>query len=85
MAYRCQHNLVPEYLQNMYHPLSEVHQYNTRRAANLSLFVESSTSESGKGMFRKRSVILFNSLPVRLKDAASLNAFKRAYCAYFQN
>ncbi len=69
MAYRCNINLVPHYLQHIYQPVTAIHQHNRRNDTNQNLFIESSSSESGKGMFRKRSVILFNSLPGYLKNA----------------
>ncbi len=84
MAYRCNHILVPHYLQNIYQPVTAIHQHNTRNATNQNLFIESSPSESGKGMFRKRSVILFNSLPANVKNAVSLPTFKRAYISFIQ-
>ncbi len=77
MTYRCNHNLVPHYLHNIYQPVTSIHQHNTRNATNQNLFIESSSSESGKGMFRKRSVIRFNSLPGHLKNDVSLPTFKR--------
>ncbi len=79
MAYRCQHGLVPEYLRHIYQYASDVHAHDTRNAANNSLFVISNNSESGKCMFRNRSVILFNSLPAHVKNGTSVPSFKRAY------
>ncbi len=58
MAYRCQHVLVPEYLIDIYQYVSDVHAHDTRNATYNSLFVNSNNSESGKCMFRNRSVIL---------------------------
>ncbi len=57
MAFRSQHGLVSEYLTGIYQYVSDVHAHDTRNATNNNQFATSNNLESGKCMFRNRSVI----------------------------
>ncbi len=70
---------LPEYLRDIYQYVSDIDAHDIGHAANYTHFVISNNSESGKCMFRSRSVILLKSLPAHVKNASSLPSFNRAY------
>ena len=82
VTFRCKNELVPSYLSNIYQPISDIHHHSTRYATAQNLFIVGSSTESGKSMFKHRSVILWNSLPAHLKNCHSLPSFKRAYISW---
>ena len=81
LVYKCLHNLVPQYLSNYFIRNYNVHGYNTRRKADLHL--PKPKLSLGKRTFRFSGSALFNSLPLKIQQAASLSSFKNLVKAHF--
>ena len=81
LVYKCLHNLVPQYLSNYFIRNYKVHGYNTRRKADLHL--PKPKLSLGKRTFRFSGSALFNSLPLKIQQAASLSSFKNLVKAHF--
>lgn len=73
MVFKCLHGLAPAYLRELIRPL----QNNRRTAAQLMLYVPFTNSEKIKNCaFSFAGPILYNELPIFIKEAKSINVFK---------
>lgn len=74
LVYKCIHNLVPEYLANIFTP-------SPRNAQNLS--VPMVNNNAGKNSFLYAGSVCWNGLPNDVKNSSSLLTFKSKCMQYF--
>ena len=77
--YQFHHNLFPDDLlePNYFIMNNEVHNYNTRGATNIRVGLVNTCL--AYNTIRIQGALLWNSLPTSLKNASSINVFKRSY------
>ena len=76
-TYRALNNLTPEYISILLKPVSQVHSLNLRLADNGSLLVPKSRTAMYDGSFSCSVPRLWNALPDNVRNALSLNVFKK--------
>ena len=75
LVFKCLNNLAPAYFKNYFTRNSSYHFYNTRQKQDLH--IPKAKLSKGKKTFRFSGATLFNRLPDSLKQAKSLQIFKR--------
>jgi hypothetical protein len=79
--YKCVNNICPQNLQELFELNANIHQHNTRAAANNNLHVQQCHPKS----FSYQGVRIWNRLPNTVRNAHNINTFKRRYqMNYFQ-
>ena len=82
LVFKCLNNLAPAYFKNYFTRNSSYHFYNTRQKQDLH--IPKAKLSKGKKTFRFSGATLFNRLPDSLKQAKSLQIFKRniGHCSF---
>ena len=75
--YRALNDLTPEYISTLLKPVSQVHTLNLRSTDNGSLYVPKSRTTIYDGSFSCSAPRLLNTLPHTVRNAGSLNVFKK--------
>jgi hypothetical protein len=83
--YKCMNGLAPEYLTEFFKKCSSVNNYTPRSTSLDNLHVQRPNTNFGKWTFQYSWIILWNSLPLTLKECKNLELFKRHCCIYFLN
>lgn len=78
LTYKALNNMAPEYITNLLTPMSQAHSLNLRSAVNGTLYVPKSRTSLFDGTFTSSAPKLWNSLPLGVRNADSLNSFKKA-------
>lgn len=78
LTYRALNNLTPEYISDLLKPMSQVHSLNLRSSDNGSLYVPKSRTSLYSASFSCSAPRLWNALPQTVKEAGSLNSFKKS-------
>lgn len=77
-VFDCSRGSTPEPFNNLFTPVHQVHNYNTRQASNRDIFISSvNTTQYGKRSARFAGAVLWNNLPLSIKSAHSSNIFKK--------
>jgi len=76
--YKCQNNMCPANIKDMFIPVHNVHSYNTRAAANNDLHV----GDVHRKCFSFLGVKTWNSIPVLIRNSVNINIFKKSYIHY---
>ena len=71
----------PIYLKNYFKVNSDVHNYNTRQRRNIH--PNKTNLVLGERTFKNSGCLAFNSLPSKIKEASSLEIFKRLLKGHF--
>ena len=77
LTYRALNNLTPAYITNLLKPMSQVHSLNLRSSENGSLYVPKSRTSLYSGSFSCSAPRLWNALPQCVREAGSLDSFKK--------
>ena len=77
LTYRALNNLTPAYITNLLKPMSQVHSLNLRSSKNGSLYVPKSRTSLYNGSFSCSAPRLWNALPQCVREAGSLDSFKK--------
>ena len=77
MMYKCMNGLAPEYLTEFFKKGSSVNNYTLRSTSLDNLHVQRPNTNFGKRTFQYSGIILWNSLPLTLKECMNLELFKR--------
>ena len=77
LTYRALNNLTPAYITNLLKPMSQVHSLNLRSSENGSLYVPRSRTSLYSGSFSCSAPRLWNALPQCVREAGSLDSFKK--------
>ena len=80
LVFKCLNNLAPAYFKNYFTRNSSYHFYNTRQKQDLR--IPKAKLSKGKKTFRFSGATLFNRLPDSLRQAKSLQIFKRNIGSY---
>ena len=75
--YRCINGLSSQFYRNVFKFASNSHSFNTRYAKNDNLITPNVRTEIYKHSLYYSSILLWNSLPVEIKQSQSLSIFKR--------
>ena len=78
LTYRALNNLTPEYITHLLQQMSQVHSLNLRSSDNGSLYVPKSRTSLYSGSLSCSAPRLWNALPQSVRDAGSLNSFKKS-------
>ena len=76
-TYRALSNLTPEYISALLKQVKQVHSLNLRSADNGSLFIPKSRTAMYDGSFACSAPMLWNALPLNVRDAGSLNVLRK--------
>ena len=82
MVYKILNGLAPKTLTLLFKYVTNVSERTTRQAVNKLLYIEKPRLEMTKRSFRYRAAVCWNSLPVHIREAPSLDTFKSALCNY---
>ena len=85
MVYKCLNGLAPDYLINLFKYVSETHSYITRNVSNNNLALPSLSTSLYKHSFSYNGALLWNSLPLYIRNSSSLNTFKSMLSHYLNN
>ena len=85
MMYKCMNGLAPEYLTEFFKKCSSVNNYTMRSTSLDNLHVQRPNTNFGKRTFQYSGIILWNSLPLTLKECKNLELFKRHCPIYLLN
>ena len=77
LTYRALNNLTPEYISQLLQPMSQVHSLSLRSSENGLLYVPKSRTSLHSGSFSCSAPRLWNTLPQSVREADSLNCFKK--------
>ena len=77
LTYIALNNLTPAYITNILKPMSQVHSLNLRSSKNDSLYVPKSRTSLYSGSFSCSAPRLWNALPQCVREAGSLDSFKK--------
>ena len=77
LTYIALNNLTPPYITNLLKPMSQVHSLNLRSSKNDSLYVPKSRTSLYSGSFSCSAPRLWNALPQCVREAGSLDSFKK--------
>ena len=77
--FKCIHDLAPSYLSNQIIMACEVHDRNTRLTNSMDVYVPEAKTDMYKQSFQYNGAIVWNSLPVHIKNCTSLSMFKCKY------
>jgi hypothetical protein len=83
--YKCMNGLAPEYLTEFFKKWSSVNNYTLRSTSLDNLHVQKPNTNFGKRSFQYSGIILWNSLPLTLKECKNLELFKRHCSIYLLN
>lgn len=78
LTYKALNNMAPEYITNLLKPMSQAHSLNLRSADNGTLYVPKSRTTLYDGTFSCSAPRLWNNLPLEVRSAESLRAFKNS-------
>lgn len=76
LIYKALNHLTPEYITNMLMPMSETHSRNLRSSSAGTLLVPRSRTSLFDKSFTSSAPKLWNSLPISVRTASSINGFK---------
>jgi hypothetical protein len=80
-VFKCVNNLCPESLKDLFTSVSNVHLHNTRSSSKNNFHIAARHTKS----FVHLGSVSWNNLPVNVRNARTVSAFKRAYCDTYQN
>ncbi len=83
MVFKSLNGLAPEYMRKMFTYVHEVSTYNTRNATDKSLYISKCKLKAYTDTFAYSSAVIWNKLPVNIRNTESLGAFKSAYMTWF--
>ena len=72
----------PSYISNLFTPVSNVHDYETRSANSSNLYVPHFRTTQGQRTFRFRASRLWNSLPFTVTNCKTISSFKNELTEY---
>lgn len=78
--FRCENSNVPRKFKNLYNHNTQIHDYNTRQSSELHRFPCQNNAQKS---LRYRSVIVWNSLPLKSRRFSTINGFKNHLKKYF--
>ena len=84
-VYKCLNNLSSDFFQNKFQYISEVHNLNTRSAANQNLSIPKCKTDYLKHSFIYSAIKVFNSIPVTIKSLPTISAYKKALKSYLMS
>ena len=84
MVYKSLNGLALEYLRLKFTPISDILSY-TLRDCEGKLAIPLPRTNSLKNSFSYSGAVLWNSLPVRLRQAQTLSSFKSGYSGFFDD
>ena len=84
LVFKCLEGNAPSYLTNNFYAMNQVHDYQTRAAANQVLQTPIFRSGNGQRSFNMRGVRLWNTLPTHIKNSTSLPIFKRLLITFIK-
>ena len=70
---------VPSIFHNLLTPVTAIHTYNTRNAANLNFYRPKIRTNFGKFTFKYSATKLWEDIPLHLKQIASANIFDKSF------
>ena len=74
----------PSYLQDNFTTVSTIHKINTRQRSKNQLYVPKYKLEYGKRTFKYVGSTMWNELPEIIRNAESINSFKKLYRSYIK-
>ncbi len=77
--YKCMNGMCPEYLTSSIKPISKIHKLNLRSVEDKKLYVPKPKTELYRKCFAYSGAKVWNSLPLSVKNATSVNEFKHLY------
>ena len=77
LTYKALNNMTPDYITKLLTPMSQAHSRNLRSSENNELYVPFSQTKLYSGAFSCSAPRLWNSFPQAVRNAESLNVFKR--------
>ena len=77
LVYKSLNNLTPDYLSNMFKPLSAISQRHTRSTANMDLWIPNYKLTITRSELRYTGAYFYNMLPPDIRSSSSFQAFKR--------
>ena len=79
---KTQKGLAPDVFYDLYHSVTELHSYNTRSADNGNLQIPLTNLRAGEKAISVSGARIWNNIPNRVKQAQSLDVFKRELKEY---
>ena len=80
--YKTQKGLAPDVFYDLYHSVTELHSYNTRSAYNGNLQIPLTNLRAGDKAISVSGARIWNNIPNSVKQAQSLDVFKRELKEY---
>ena len=80
--YKTQKGLAPDVFYDLYHSVTELHSYNTRSAYNGNLQIPLTNLRAGDKAISVSGARIWNNIPKSVKQAQSLDVFKRELKEY---
>ena len=76
LIYKILHNLAPNYLQDTFTLVSDIHNVNTRHSNNNIWIPKTITSKIHRNAFTFEMAKIYNQIPENIKNSVSVNSFK---------
>ena len=80
--FKCLNNCAPEYLCNLFTKCTNASNYSLRSSKNGNLFVPRPNTNFMKKTFSYSGTILWNALPMHLKNIKNADSFKKKFIEY---
>ena len=84
-VYKCINKISSDFYADIFKPLSEMHDINTRSSSNQNLAIPKCHTEYYNHALCCSGSILWNKLPIKIREVHSLDSFKIMLKQYFRN
>ena len=78
LLYKAMHNLAPDYISDLFVPISNVSPYMSRSSVNGNIIVPTIRTQLARQSFSYTSIQIWNNLHVKIWNIESINSFKKA-------
>ena len=79
MMYKSMNNLAPPYVGQLFHHTNEIHSRSLRSTTEDLLYVPKPNCESFRNSFAYSGAKIWNSIPLNVKSAKTIEQFKHRY------
>ena len=83
LLYKIFNGLAPDYLNDMFTPTTDVHSRNLRSVSDFQLYCPRPNTEFFRKSLSYSGTVIWNKLPIHVKNATSVAAFKSLYLNWY--
>ena len=85
LLFKIFNGLAPDYLNYIFTPTTDVHSRNLRSVSDFQLYCPRPNTEFFRKSFSYCGTVIWNKLPIHVKNATSVAAFKSSYLNWYRS